>query len=118
MQAEAELKPSRRRNEPTCGAPVARSAVWVGPLSHNGYPRRWSEDRAEGSQAISPIHVPSGLGFYSLTTRSQDLPWLTPRDARLVIRIGSQHVLIKIRAYAARETYDHAFGLQVEHLVE
>jgi len=31
MQAEAEPKPRRRRNESARGAPVARSAAWVGP---------------------------------------------------------------------------------------
>ena len=31
MQAEAEPKPRRRRNESACGAPVARFLAWVGP---------------------------------------------------------------------------------------
>jgi len=33
MRAEAEPKPRRRRNESPRGAPVARSAVWVGPFN-------------------------------------------------------------------------------------
>ena len=32
MLAEGEPKPHRRRTEATCGAPVARFAVWVGPF--------------------------------------------------------------------------------------
>ena len=31
MLAEAKPKPRRRGNESPCGAPVARSAAWVGP---------------------------------------------------------------------------------------
>jgi len=33
MQAEVEPKPRRRRTESPCGAPVARSAAWVGPYN-------------------------------------------------------------------------------------
>jgi hypothetical protein len=32
MLAESEPKPNRRRTEATCGAPVARFGVWVGPF--------------------------------------------------------------------------------------
>ena len=32
MLAEGEPKPHRRRTESTCGAPVARFGVWVGPF--------------------------------------------------------------------------------------
>ena len=32
MLAEGEPKPYRRRTEATCGAPVARFGVWVGPF--------------------------------------------------------------------------------------
>jgi len=35
MLAEAKPKLRRRRNESTCGAPVARFGAWVGPFSHN-----------------------------------------------------------------------------------
>jgi hypothetical protein len=33
MLAEGEPKPHRRRTEGSCGAPVARLGVWVGPFS-------------------------------------------------------------------------------------
>jgi hypothetical protein len=32
MLAEDEPKPNRRRTEATCGAPVARFGIWVGPF--------------------------------------------------------------------------------------
>jgi hypothetical protein len=32
MLAEGEPKPHRRRTESSCGAPVARLGVWVGPF--------------------------------------------------------------------------------------
>jgi len=32
MLAEGEPKPNRRWTEGTCGAPVARFSVWVGPF--------------------------------------------------------------------------------------
>jgi hypothetical protein len=32
MLAEGEPKPHRRRTEATCGAPVARFGIWVGPF--------------------------------------------------------------------------------------
>jgi len=33
MLAEGQPKPHRRQSESTCGAPVARFGVWVGPLA-------------------------------------------------------------------------------------
>ena len=32
---EGQPKPHRRRNESTCGAPVARFGVWVGPFGED-----------------------------------------------------------------------------------
>jgi hypothetical protein len=34
LLAEAEPKPHSRRNEPACGAIVARFVTWVGPFSY------------------------------------------------------------------------------------
>jgi len=44
MLAEGEPKRHRRRTEATCGAPVARFGVWVGPFQIHDHPPGETDD--------------------------------------------------------------------------
>jgi hypothetical protein len=56
MRAEAEPRPRRRRNESSCGAPVARRASWLG-LVHFHHANTYTLGWAGGRQSRRPTQV-------------------------------------------------------------